>query len=249
MLSPTFAVLFETSLVESRTTPPSAAKRWIALTSITLQSCIVAALIAIPLLHPQALSFHIEAPAVLIPLPPKPPHEIVHVDHAATSSAIGHTLPTSGPALMPPLLSGPIVAHNEAPALVAINGLGDGDALPAFLGSSSTTHGPSVSVAQSRPAASIMHVSSGVSAGMLLTPIRPIYPAIAKAAHIEGSVVVEAIISQTGAIESLHVLRGPAMLQNAAIEAIRAARYQPYQLNGQPTAVQTTFTVIFKLGA
>lgn len=39
---------------------------------------------------------------------------------------------------------------------------------------------------------------------MLLTPIRPVYPAIAKAAHVSGSVVVEATISQTGTIESLH---------------------------------------------
>ncbi|MDQ2832207.1 MAG: energy transducer TonB [Acidobacteriota bacterium] len=94
-----------------------------------------------------------------------------------------------------------------------------------------------------------MNISYGVSAGMLLAPIRPIYQAIAKAAQTEGSVVVEAIISKTGTVESLHVLSGPSMLQNAAIEALRAARYRPYRLNGQPTAVQTTFTIIFKLRA
>jgi periplasmic protein TonB len=84
---------------------------------------------------------------------------------------------------------------------------------------------------------------------MLLTPIRPVYPAIAKAAHVEGRVVIEATISQTGAIESLHVVSGPAMLQSSAIEAIRAARYQPYRLNGQATAVQTTIIVNFRIGA
>ncbi len=47
-----------------------------------------------------------------------------------------------------------------------------------------------------------------------------------RAAHIEGTVVVEAVISRNGTIESLHVLSGPAMLQSAAIEAIRGARYQ-----------------------
>jgi protein TonB len=84
---------------------------------------------------------------------------------------------------------------------------------------------------------------------MLLAPIRPVYPAIAKAAHVEGTVIVEATISATGAIESLHVLSGPEMLRGAALEAIRTARYRPYQLNGQPTAVQTTITVNFKIGA
>jgi protein TonB len=83
---------------------------------------------------------------------------------------------------------------------------------------------------------------------MLLAPIRPVYPAIAKAAHVEGSVVVEAVISRTGTIESLHVVSGPQMLQQAALDAIREARYQPYRLNGEPTDVETTITVIFRMG-
>ena len=84
---------------------------------------------------------------------------------------------------------------------------------------------------------------------MLIAPIRPIYPPIAKAAHVEGKVIVEAVISSTGTIESLHVLSGPPMLQRAAIDAIQAARYQPYRLNGTPTAVQTTITVNFRIGS
>src|ERR1700733_13415416 len=67
-----------------------------------------------------------------------------------------------------------------------------------------------------------MNVSTGVLQGMLLAPILPVYPAIAKAARVEGSVVVEAVISRQGTIESLHVVSGPPMLQGAAIEAIRA---------------------------
>jgi protein TonB len=82
---------------------------------------------------------------------------------------------------------------------------------------------------------------------MLIAPIRPVYPAIAKAAHVEGTVIVEAIISRTGTIESLHVVSGPAMLQRAAIDAIQAARDQPYRLNGAATAVQTTITVNFRM--
>jgi protein TonB len=83
---------------------------------------------------------------------------------------------------------------------------------------------------------------------MLLVPIRPVYPVIARAAHVEGAVVVEAIISRAGTIESLHVVSGPLMLQAAALDAIREARYRPYRLNGEPTEVQTTITVNFRLG-
>jgi protein TonB len=83
--------------------------------------------------------------------------------------------------------------------------------------------------------------------GRLLTPIHPVYPAIARAVHVEGAVVVEAVISRSGTIESLRVVSGPQMLQSAALEAIRAARYQPYRLNGEPTEVQTTITVNFRI--
>jgi protein TonB len=83
---------------------------------------------------------------------------------------------------------------------------------------------------------------------MLIAPIRPVYPVIAKAAGVQGTVVVEAVISRQGTIERLHVVSGPAMLQNAALDAIREARYRPYRLNGEPTDVQTTITVIFRMG-
>ena len=44
------------------------------------------------------------------------------------------------------------------------------------------------------------------------------------------------------------MVSGPLMLQSAAMEAIREARYQPYRLNGEPTEVQTTITVNFRIG-
>jgi TonB family C-terminal domain len=84
---------------------------------------------------------------------------------------------------------------------------------------------------------------------MLIAPIRPIYPEIARVARVEGTVVVEATISLTGTIESLHVVSGPAMLRTAALDAIRTARYQPYRLNGSPTEVQTTISVNFHMGS
>jgi protein TonB len=92
------------------------------------------------------------------------------------------------------------------------------------------------------------HVSSGVAAGQLLVPIKPAYPSIAKAARIQGTVVVQAVISKTGTIEQLHVISGPPMLQGAATEAIQRARYRPFMLNGEPVAVETTINVVFTLG-
>jgi protein TonB len=135
-------------------------------------------------------------------------------------------------------------AANDAPPLAPFgNRMGMPDGLPTGIG---VGHGPSVTVAPVKAPARI-NVSTGVLQGMLLAPIHPVYPAIARAAHVEGTVIVEAVISRQGTIESLHVVSGPAMLQNAALDAIRAARYQPYRLNGEPTEVQTTITVNFRM--
>jgi protein TonB len=83
---------------------------------------------------------------------------------------------------------------------------------------------------------------------MLLSPIQPVYPSIARAAGVQGAVVLQATISTAGRIESLHVVSGPPMLRQAALDAVQAARYRPYKLNGVPTEVQTTITVVFRLG-
>jgi protein TonB len=91
-------------------------------------------------------------------------------------------------------------------------------------------------------------ISSGVMQGMLLQKTPPVYPPIAKAARVSGTVVLQATISKTGAIENLHVLSGPAMLQQAALDAVRSWRYRPYLLNGDPVEVETTVNVIFTLG-
>jgi protein TonB len=92
-----------------------------------------------------------------------------------------------------------------------------------------------------------LHVSTGVSAGMLLAPIQPAYPQIARSAGIQGTVVIQAIISKSGRIESAHVLSGSPMLMGAALDAVRAARYHPYLLNNQPTQVETTISIHFVL--
>jgi protein TonB len=83
---------------------------------------------------------------------------------------------------------------------------------------------------------------------MLLAPIRPVYPQIAVLTKMQGTVVVEAVISKAGRIESAHVVSGLPMLRQAALDAVAVARYKPYQLSGEPVEVQTTVTVVFRLG-
>ncbi len=101
---------------------------------------------------------------------------------------------------------------------------------------------PAVKVVPSKP----FSISSGVATGMLIHETQPIYPPIAKAAGVSGTVVLHATISKNGTIKDLHVVNGPAMLQQAAIDAVRSWRYKPYRLSNEPIEVETTINVVFQ---
>jgi protein TonB len=95
-----------------------------------------------------------------------------------------------------------------------------------------------------------LRISSGVVAGLKLSTPSPIYPPIAKVAHMSGVVVLHAVISKTGSIESLSVQSTTnAMFNNSALDAVKQWKYKPYVLNGDPTEVDTTITVNFNLNS
>lgn len=82
---------------------------------------------------------------------------------------------------------------------------------------------------------------------MILRKVMPNYPPLAKAAHVQGVIHLQAIIAADGTVQELTVLSGPALLQQAAIDAVRQWVYQPTLLNGQPVSVETTIDVNFTL--
>jgi protein TonB len=88
---------------------------------------------------------------------------------------------------------------------------------------------------------------SEVRAGSIEHMVQPLYPLIARHAHVEGDVVLSAIIDPEGKVESLQVVSGPAMLVGAALNAVKQWRFTPYLLNGAPVEVDTHVTVHFNL--
>jgi len=92
-----------------------------------------------------------------------------------------------------------------------------------------------------------VRISQGVTEGRLIQQIQPDYPTIAKAARIQGPVVLSAVISKTGEIENLVLISGHPMLVQAAIKAVQQFRYRPFLLNREPVEVETTITVNFQL--
>jgi periplasmic protein TonB len=240
--------MFEDSLMESQNRLSSPNQRWLTLASLAFQCTIAAGIIALPLLHPEVLPFRSDTPSISLPLKPVPP-PVPHIDpktSAPTSSTSTAAPPAPGAHSLNfnhPLPIGEL-APDAPPVTTTFGGMTGPKDIPGGFGTSPAGTGTKVSLA---PAPGPIHISRGVLAGLLLTPIRPVYPPIAVSTRTEGVVVVEAIISKAGHIESAHATSGPPLLRNAALEAIRNARYSPYLLNGQPTEVETTITVNFKL--
>ena len=92
-----------------------------------------------------------------------------------------------------------------------------------------------------------VRISSGVSAGLLLQKVQPIYPSDARNAGIQGAVVLQGVISKEGRVMDLHVVSGPKELAAAATEAVQQWRYKPYLFMGDPVEVDTQFQVNFTL--
>lgn len=241
--------MFEENLVASQVTSVSTTKRWTMVGSTALQIAIAATLIVIPMLHPERLTLHLQTPLVFTPPPPRPPLPVTQPEPAGSETAAVPSVPITIPSQIPSFTHRTLSDSDAPPAITTIsNGWGMGTSAIGDLLSSTGNHGAAVSVAPAKTPSKLLKVSGGVIAGRLMVPIQPIYPAIARAARISGSVVIEAIISKAGTIQSLHVLSGPEMLRAAALDAIRVARYKPFLLNGEATEVQTTITVNFTMG-
>jgi len=96
-------------------------------------------------------------------------------------------------------------------------------------------------------ASQALNVSQGVSQGLLIKKVPPIYPQQAMQMRIQGAVQLMATISKTGNITDLKVQSGDAVLVKAAMDAVKQWKYKPFLLDGQPTDIQTQITINFKL--
>ena len=98
-----------------------------------------------------------------------------------------------------------------------------------------------------KPAPGSFRVSQGVSQGLVVKKVAPIYSATALQLRKQGAVELMATISKDGAVTRVQVLSGDLILANSAVEAVRQWKYRPYLLNGEPVEIETQITVNFRL--
>jgi protein TonB len=237
--------MFEDVLMESAG-KIRAQRGWFSGLATICNGAVVSLLLLWPLLHPASLPRQAISMMLAAPAPPAAP--VLPVQRAASVAA--HPATPVNPFAAPVRIPTHIADAKDVPQAVAENLSNplaqQGAGLPSGLADSiGTAATPQVHVAMPPKLA----ISSGVMAGNKLSGAAPQYPAIARVARVQGTVVLGATISRSGTIDNLHVISGPPLLISAAIQAVRTWRYGPYLLNGEPVAVETTVYVNFRLGS
>jgi protein TonB len=235
--------MFEDSTFESMGKIHTNSRRWM-IASFAFNSSILLAMILIPLLHPEALPRQLVS--ILMEAPPAP----VTQEQPKPQHGQATTAPTEmrdGQIFAPPRIPHFIVTLSEPEPPLAM------DSVALVIGPlGSNGQGQSFPGQAAHPVVrpevkTSVRVSSLVESGLLIRKTMPIYPPIGHAMRVSGTVVLAATISKTGTIENLHVVSGPPVLQQAALDAVQTWLYRPYLLDGEPVEVETTINVVFTL--
>ncbi|MGB6484363.1 MAG: TonB family protein [Candidatus Acidiferrales bacterium] len=231
-------------LVES-TSKKKTNKVWSVWLSALVQALILGVLILIPLIYTSALPKALMTTFLVAPPPPPPPPPPPTVVHVKVTPKL-FTNKFVAPTVIPKKIE--IIKEQPQPDVGMTGGVPGG--VPG--GSADGVLGGIIGGAPGglppppKPTAP-MRIGGNVMAAKLINGPKPSYPQIAKMAHVSGTVTLHAIIAEDGTIQQLTFISGPALLRQAALDAVRQWRYAPTTLNGQPTKVDTTISVVFDL--
>jgi TonB family protein len=184
--------------------------------------------------------FDLNRPSIAIHPVSPPPAQNTTIPPSNPASATG--LPSQSHAAAAKALSGKAQnrpSHNSTPVRPSAASLSPST-------SAALTPNPEESNDPSTLTTQPINVSAGVMAANVVSAPQPSYPKLASLTHMQGEVVMQAIISKDGTIENVHVIKGHRLLRGAATNAVRTWRYRPYLVNGQPVEVATTVSVDFK---
>lgn len=222
---------------------------WTTVVSFALEFLAVGALLLLPQIYPQALPrLQLLGRDIIAPPPPPGPPPAQPRPHPAgptSTNMSGEQIVT--PAQIPDSIANLHEAELPPPAdpmghwVMAGTGRG-GDVFGSVGLPVAPPPMPSPLPTVSRP----LHVSHMME-GNLIYRVQPEYPALARQARVQGTVILHALISRDGKIENLQLVSGHPLLVQAATAAVRQWRYRPYFLNDQPVEVETQITVNFTL--
>jgi protein TonB len=234
--------MFEDATFESTGRIHTRSRGWMIATFL-FNGTIVLTLILIPLVYPEALPRQALSFLLTTPPPPTAPPQLKEPPQPfrGTSDMLDHVILAPSTILRGFTKNATPEAAPTDPLFSMDQGSGIPDAATGVFA------GHRTAVVVHPDAKGPVRVPSTIVAGLLIAKNLPAYPPIAKAAGVEGTVVLQATISKTGTIENLRVVSGPAMLQQSALDAVKTWRYRPYLLDGLPLEVETTVNVVFRM--
>jgi periplasmic protein TonB len=241
--------MFEDSLIESGGKLRTARGKTSTI-AFVVQIIIIGVMILIPLMFTEALPkamtmTFLAAPPP--PPPPPPPPAAVKIVKQVETDMVNNQLrtPTKIPKKVEMIKEEDTPPPQMAGVVGGVPGGVPGGQMNGVIGgiiSSTPAAIPKVATPQR------VRVSAGVTQGLKVKNVNPVYPQMAKIARVQGPVVLAAVIGKDGTIQNLHVLSTASPLLNqAAIDAVKEWRYRPYILNGEPVEVDTQITVNFTL--
>jgi periplasmic protein TonB len=234
--------MFAESMLESNGLPPTR-RGLTTLASFAIQVIALAAFVAVPVLFPEALRLQARVPIPPTIFTPAVPED--HVERSTSQTGSGPVISGHPIAFLQP---GRIPSGTRDPGLtdppLCMTGCGGGNGVPGSI----DLNGLGPVVPTTRVVRAKPPIISSMQVGTPIIRVQPVYPALAKPIRVQGDVVLTAIISKEGAIDSLRVLSGHPMLVPAAVDAVKQWRYRPYVLNGERIEVETRITVSFRLG-
>jgi periplasmic protein TonB len=240
-------------LVISSAHPNRTNKPWAVTLSAIVQACIVGVFILIPLLVTEALPKQMLTTFLVAPPPPPPPPPpAVAVKIVKPVARLIQQGKLTAPTVIPKKVN--IIKEQEMPPDVGAVGVVGG--VPGGMpgGSASGVLGGIIGGTGGgpppppKPVQQRIRVGGNVQAAKLIRQPLPVYPQIAKTAHIQGTVVLHAIIDKDGSVVEVQYVSGPPLLMRSAMDAVKQWRYQPTTLNGEAVQVDTTISVVFTLG-
>jgi protein TonB len=248
--------MFEDSLLERRFNKSH--RKGATTISFAIQVLIIAALVIAPMMFVEALPSRELVTVLVAPSPPPPPPppaaetpQVKVPKHKIESEVLDNgelRAPSHIPkkiamikesAPPPPSLSGVV---GGVPGGVPGGVLGG--VIGGIVNSGSRPQLPKLVAAQPRR----VRIPQGVSEGLLIHKVKPLYPEIAREARVQGPVVLKAVIAKDGTVQHLQLVSGNPMLVASAIDAVKEWRFRPYRLDGQPVEIETTITINFHLG-
>jgi periplasmic protein TonB len=216
--------------------------------SLTVQTIAAGTLLLIPLIYTERLPFiPLMLPVFLSPPPPSPDlpkAEPIRREVVAAGRRI--FVPTRVPRLdtRPDVT----VVAGDAPQIEPGFGpLNPGASAVSLLGTFlSIPPPPPVVVVDTAPPKPIV-VTSDIQAAKLVRKVVPVYPRLAIAARVSGTVRLIGTVGKDGTLQQIQIVSGPALLVQSAVEAVRQWVYQPTMLNGKPVEVSAPIDVTFRI--